>query len=48
MVGWNLSKASMEIIADAGIDCEKLEQVGSLFWSIIKRGKEKVDRKNGT
>ena len=23
-----------------------LEQVGSLFWSMTKRGKEKIDRKN--
>ena len=48
MVGWNRSKASEEIIAAAGIGCEKLEQVGSLFWSMTKRGKEKVDRINGT
>ena len=31
--GQNLSKALMEIIAAAGIGCEKLEQVCSLFWS---------------
>ena len=39
MVGWNLSKALKEIIAAAGVCCEKLEQVSSLFWSMTKRGK---------
>ena len=48
MVGWNLSKALKEIIAAAGIGCEKLEQVGNLFWSMTKRRKEKLDRKNST
>ncbi len=46
MVGWNRSKALKEIIAAAGVGCEKLEQVGSIFWSLTKRGKKKVDRKN--
>ena len=32
----------------AGVGCVKLEQVGSLFWSMTKRGKKKVDRKNCT
>ena len=41
MVGWNRLKASNEIIAAAGIGCEKLEQVGSIFWSMTKKGKEK-------
>ena len=35
-----------EIIAAPGIGCEKLEQVDSLFWSMTKRGKKKVDRNN--
>ena len=48
MVGRNLSKALKEIIAAAGVGCVKLEQVGSLFWSMTKRGKNKVDRKNCT
>jgi len=43
MVGWNLSNSLKEIIAAAGIGCEKLEQLGSLFWSMAKRGKTKVD-----
>jgi hypothetical protein len=48
MVGWNLSNALKEIIAAAGIGCEKLEQVGSLFWSMTKKGKKDVDRNNCT
>ena len=48
MVGWNRSKALKEIIviAAAGIGCEKLEQVGRLFWSMTKRGTKKVGQKN--
>jgi hypothetical protein len=32
----------------ADVGYEKLEQVGSLLWSMTKRGKKKVDRKNCT
>ena len=46
MVGWNSSKALKENIDAAGVGCVKLEQVGSLFWSMTKIGKKKVDRKN--
>jgi hypothetical protein len=49
MVGWNRSKALQKIIAGAaGIGCEKLEQVGSLFCSMTKKGKKDVDRNNCT
>ncbi len=48
MVGWNRSNALKKIIAAAGIGCEKLEQFGSLFWSMAKRGKTEVDRMNCT
>ncbi len=46
MVGWNRSKALKEITAAAGVGCVKLELVGSLFWSMTKCGKEKVERNN--
>ena len=45
MVGWNRSNALNEIIAAAGVGCEKLEQVGSLFWSMAKRGKKGRQKK---
>ena len=48
MVGRNCSKALKEIIAAAGVGCVKLEHVVSLLWSMAKRGKKKVDRKNCT
>ena len=46
MAGWNRSKALKEIIAAAGVGCVKLELFGSLLWSMTKKGKKRVDRKN--
>ena len=45
MVGWNWSKALKEIIAVVGVGCEKLEQVGSLFWPKQREEKGKQTEK---
>ena len=36
MAGWNRSKSLKEIIAAACVGFEKIEQVGSQFWSMTK------------